>query len=80
MLPSMAHRSATGPELSARITERLEAVPGGTKRGIFVVATDDGRVRLEGSVHTFADHLNALAAARSTPGVSVVEDRLQILL
>jgi osmotically-inducible protein OsmY len=49
---------------------------GASERAIFVVATDDGRVRLEGSVQSLADHRKAVAAARSTPGVVMVEDRL----
>jgi osmotically-inducible protein OsmY len=76
----MPNRRPTVGETRARIAQRLESVLGASERAIVVVATDDGRVRLEGSVHSLADHSSAVAAARSTPGVVMVEDQLQILL
>ena len=67
----------TGQDICARIGRELAAAVGSA---IVVHATEDGRVRLEGAVRSFADHSIALATARSTPGVRDVEDLLRIFV
>jgi osmotically-inducible protein OsmY len=75
----MSGDRAAGRELCARIDHDLSAVMGPTE-AIYVAATDDGHVLLEGVVHSLAHHSAALSATRSVPGVVVVEDLMRILL
>ncbi|MCW2985423.1 MAG: hypothetical protein JWR63_2993 [Conexibacter sp.] len=72
--------AVSGQDIRTRIGRELDAMAATASHTIFVQASDDGRVRLEGVVHSLADHTSALATARSTPGVRVVEDLLKILL
>jgi osmotically-inducible protein OsmY len=69
--------SSTTPDIRAKVARRLVSIVRGE---LFVAATRDGHVRLEGRVHSLDDHRRALAAAWSTAGVTLVEDRIEIVL
>jgi osmotically-inducible protein OsmY len=59
------------------ITEALERRADRSAKRIRV-SVDDGRVTLSGQVHSWAEKEAVLGAARFTPGVSSVDDRLWI--
>jgi osmotically-inducible protein OsmY len=61
-------------EAIARAFRRTAAVDANTLR----VSTSDGTVTLDGSVRTWAEHDDAVAAAWAAPGVVAVHDRLTV--
>ena len=48
--------------------------------GRIYIEVDSGKVTLNGTVSSFAEQREVVKAARSTPGVAVVENRLAVTI
>ncbi|WP_156924257.1 BON domain-containing protein [Derxia gummosa] len=68
-------RAATDTRITAEVKTALARAPEVKARDI-KVETDDGRVRLQGEVETFAAREKAEQLAASTPGVRSVDSQL----
>jgi osmotically-inducible protein OsmY len=75
----MAH-SSTVKTLSECVRSELARVTLGSMDALSVAVDVDGRVILDGVLHSLARHLAAVHTAQAVPGVLVVEDLIKIRL
>ncbi len=67
----------TAVDIEHRVEEAIERMADLDARSIWVT-TSDGSVRLHGHVHSLAERRIAERAAASAPGVTRVENRLEV--
>lgn len=71
--------NVTAPEIEADINARTEQVVASSAGGVFDVATDGRRSRLEGIAETEAEKQRLLEAAGSVPGALPPEDGIEVM-